>query len=221
MTGFIRFFDIVLSLIALVFLIPFMLPIIIGLVLTGEHHVLYRQTRVGKDGKEFGLLKFATMVENSPNMPGGLNTLKDDPRILPMGKFLRKTKINELPQLVNILKGEMSVIGFRPTVPKVYARWPDEAKEKLKHCIPGLSGIGSIAFRNEEAIMQEIENKDEYYDKHILPYKVELEEWYIHHKNIFQYWRLIILTIDALFGGNRWKNIKGLPSVPEELRNLI
>ena len=95
----IRFFDLLFSGIAIVVLFPFMIPIMILLKLTGEHYIFYLQPRVGKDGKEFNLIKFATMLKDSPNLPGGLITQKDDPRILPMGKFLRKTKINELPHL--------------------------------------------------------------------------------------------------------------------------
>ncbi|MBD5434836.1 MAG: sugar transferase, partial [Treponema sp.] len=95
----IRFFDILFSGIAIVILLPFMLPVMVALKLTGEHDIFYCQERIGKGGKPFGVLKFATMLRNSPNMAGGVLTQKDDPRILPMGKFLRKTKINELPQL--------------------------------------------------------------------------------------------------------------------------
>lgn len=217
----IRVFDVILSLVALLVLTPLLLPVMLGLLLTGEHHIFYRQIRVGRNGKEFGLLKFSTMLENSPNMPGGLTTLKDDPRILPMGRFLRKTKINELPQLINILLGDMSVIGFRPTVPSVYENWPDWAKETLMDCKPGLSGLGSIVFRNEEEILQGIENRYEYYMANILPYKLELESWYIQHRNVALYWKLIILTIDAIFGGTGWKRIKGLPEVPEALKQCL
>ena len=218
-----RIFDIILSLIATVVLLPFMIPIMIGLLLTGEHHVFYKQTRVGKNGKEFGLLKFATMLENSQNMPGGLTTLKNDPRILPMGRFLRKTKINELPQLINILIGDMSVIGFRPPVPKIYRNWPDSVRVKLKESRPGLSGIGSVVFRNEEEILQEVKEKDRerYYRDVILPYKMDLEEWYSSNKSISLYWKLILLTIDAVLGGKRWKRIKGLPEIPKNLKDVI
>lgn len=216
-----RFIDIVLSLIAIVVLLPFMIPIVIGLKLTGEHHVFYKQTRVGKGGKEFGLMKFATMLENSQYMPGGLTTLKDDPRVLPMGRLLRKTKINELPQLINILVGDMSVIGFRPPVPKIYMKWPESVKEKLKDCKPGLSGIGSIVFRNEEEILQEIENKEQFYMDAILPYKMELEAWYSNNNSIFLYWELIFFTIDAVLGGKKWKRIKGLPEIPDNLKGII
>lgn len=217
----IRFFDIVLSFIAILVLTPFMIPIMIGLLLTGEHHVFYRQIRVGKEGKEFGLLKFATMVENAPNLPGGMHTLKDDPRILPMGRFLRRTKINELPQIFNIIKGDMSVIGYRPTEPEGYKRWPAWAKEKLKSDRPGLSGIGSVVFRNEEEILHEVEDKDEYFYSTIIPYKLKLELWYKENKSVFLYWKLIFLTIEAILGGSSWKRIKGLPQIPEKIREIV
>lgn len=89
-----RFFDILFSLLAVIVLTPFMIPIMIGLKLTGEHDIFYRQERIGKGGKPFNLLKFATMLRNSPNMAGGFYTAENDPRILPIGRFLRKTKIN-------------------------------------------------------------------------------------------------------------------------------
>ena len=107
---FTRFFDVLFSGGAIVVLLPFMIPIMIGLKLTGEHDIFYMQDRAGKGGKPFKMLKFATMLRNSPNLAGGLYTAENDPRILPMGKFLRKTKINELPQLINIFKGDMSIV---------------------------------------------------------------------------------------------------------------
>ena len=108
-----RFFDVFLSSIALIFLSPLLLPIIIILKLTGEGEVFFMQERIGRNGRLFKLIKFATMLKNSPNLGTGTVTMKHDPRILPVGKFLRKTKINELPQLLNILLGDMSVVGPR------------------------------------------------------------------------------------------------------------
>jgi lipopolysaccharide/colanic/teichoic acid biosynthesis glycosyltransferase len=94
-----------------------MLPLALLLKLTGEGEVFYIQPRTGKGGKPFGLIKLATMLKDSPNLPGGEVTLANDPRVLPLGRFLRKTKLNELPQLWNIFKGEMSFVGPRPLVP--------------------------------------------------------------------------------------------------------
>ncbi len=217
-----RFFDVVFSFIAIVILLPFMIPIMIGLKLTGEHDIFYGQDRYGKNGETFKLWKFATMLRNSPNMAGGSYTSKNDPRILPMGKFLRKTKINELPQLINILKGDMSIIGYRPLMFKLYK---GEQAKKIYANVPGLSGIGSVVFRNEEEIMQRFETKeekDEFYHTHIMPYKAQLEVWYSEHKSLGLYWKLIFLTVDSVLGGSRWKKeLQGLPEVPEALKDLI
>src|SRR5690606_32749746 len=109
-----RLFDFIVSLLAIIVLLPFMIPIIILLLLTGEHEVFYKQKRVGYHNKPFLIWKFATMLKASPGMGTGEITLRNDPRLLPMGKFLRMSKINELPQLINILIGEMSIVGPRP-----------------------------------------------------------------------------------------------------------
>lgn len=225
-----RFFDVLFATCAIVVLFPFMIPIMIGLKLTGEHYVFYEQTRIGKGGREFRLLKFATMLKDSPNLPGGMYTMKEDPRILPMGKFLRKTKINELPQLINILRGDMSIIGYRPTVKDQYYDYPLDARNKMATSLPGLSGIGSIVFRNEEEMLQEASDdeagKRRFYQEVISPYKAALECWYIDHKSIFMYFRLIALTVDAVRNpkSRRWWSKlrrKGLPKPPKELRKYL
>ena len=158
-----RFFDILFSGIAIIILLPFMIPIMIGLKLTGEHDIFYTQERIGKGGKPFGVLKFATMLRNSPNMAGGVLTQKNDPRILPMGKFLRKTKINELPQLINIFIGQMSIVGYRPTVKVHYMAYPEWCRDKFKYARPGLTGLASIAFRDEENILSSMEDPDAFH----------------------------------------------------------
>ena len=221
-----RFFDILFSLLAIIILFPFMLPIMIGLKLTGEHDIFYKQKRVGKDGKEFDLLKFATMLRNSPNLPGGLYTSKNDPHMLPMGKFLRKTKINELPQLLNILCGDMSVIGYRPLVKSDYIAYPESVREELAKSRPGLSGIGSIVFRDEEEICQNFESYDEkekFYKETIIPYKGKLEAWYSKRKNIILYFGLIFMTIESVLNpsNRKWKKLKGIPEVPENLKEYL
>jgi lipopolysaccharide/colanic/teichoic acid biosynthesis glycosyltransferase len=197
-----------------------MLPIMIILKLTGEHDVFYRQMRVGRHGKEFGVLKFATMLRNSPNMPGGYFTSENDPRILPLGKFLRKTKINELPQLVNILKGDMSIVGYRPLVHQGYAMYSEETKRRLHKVKPGLSGIGSIALRNEEEILQRIDDKDNFYRNVIMPYKGQLESWYVDNQSLLVYFEIIVVTILIVLNPSLciWKKMfKKLPPIPKEL----
>ena len=220
----IRFFDILFSGLAIIILLPFMIPIMIGLKLTGEHDIFYKQTRIGKGGKPFGVMKFATMLRNSPNMAGGVLTQKDDPRILPMGKFLRKTKINELPQLLNIFIGQMSVIGPRPQAKAHYDLYSDEVKAAIDTVAPGLSGLGSVAFRDEEDMLNAVEDRDHFHDTVIAPYKGALEVWFVKHRTLGVYFKLIWLTVLAVIkpSSKAWrKAFKDLPSVPEELEQYM
>jgi lipopolysaccharide/colanic/teichoic acid biosynthesis glycosyltransferase len=219
-----RFFDIFFSGLAIIILFPFMVPIMIGLKLTGEHYIFYGQTRVGRCGRDFTLLKFATMLKDSPNLPGGLYTSTNDPRMLPMGKFLRKTKINELPQLLNIFLGQMSIVGYRPTVREHYNAYPDGAKQKIYYSRPGLTGIGSIVFRNEEEILQRFEDKKYFHQKIITPYKAILESWYVDHKNSLNYFKIIFATVLVVIKSKTtiWKKLfKDLPPIPIELQPFI
>jgi len=220
----IRFFDILFSLLAIIILLPFMLPIMVILKLTGEHDIFYRQKRIGRYGKEFNMLKFATMLRDSPNLPGGLFTYKDDPRMLPLGKFLRKTKINELPQLINIFIGQMSIVGYRPLVKEGYEKYPDEIKRQIYNFKPGLSGIGSIVLRNEEDIIQKVKDKEGFYKNVIIPYKGELEKWYVNNIGLTVYFKLIIATAIAVLrpSSNFWmKAFNNLPLLPKELEMYL
>ena len=220
----IRFFDILFSGIAIIILLPFMIPIMIGLKLTGEHDIFYKQTRIGKGGKPFGVMKFATMLRNSPNMAGGVLTQKNDPRILPMGKFLRKTKINELPQLVNIFIGQMSVIGPRPQAKSHYDLYSDEVKAAIDTVAPGLSGLGSVAFRDEEDMLNAVEDRNHFHDTFIAPYKGALEVWFVQHRSVNVYFKLIWLTVLAVLkpSSKAWRTaFKDLPPVPTELDQYI
>ncbi|MCI6826730.1 MAG: sugar transferase [Spirochaetia bacterium] len=219
-----RFFDILFSGIAIIILLPFMIPIMIGLKLTGEHDIFYKQERIGKGGKPFGVLKFATMLRNSPNMAGGVLTQKNDPRILPMGKFLRKTKINELPQLVNIFIGQMSVIGPRPQAKRHYDLYSAEVKSAIDTVAPGLSGLGSVAFRDEEDMLNAVTDRDNFHDTIIAPYKGALEVWFVQHRSVAVYFKLIWLTVLAVLkpSSKIWrKAFKDLPPVPAELEQYI
>ena len=215
-----RFFDIVLSGIALFFLSPLLLPLIFVLRVTGEGEIFFPQRRIGRGGKYFKLYKFATMLKDSPNIGTGTVTVKDDPRVLPMGRFLRKTKINELPQLINILTGDMSVIGPRPQTKRCFDAFPLLSQNEIIKVRPGLAGIGSIIFRDEEEMMYANNNPDKFYDEIIMPFKGFLEGWYVSQQNIVSYFCLIGLTIWVMLGfssGVVWKLFKDLPSPPEEL----
>ena len=190
-----RLLDILLSGFAILVLSPLLVPVMIILKCTGEHDIFYGQERIGYRCRHFKILKFATMLRNSPNMAGGLHTTRGDPRVLPFGRFLRKTKINELPQLFNIFLGDMSIVGPRPLVDKTFAPYPDDVKTKIYSVKPGLTGIGSVVFRDEETLLSESAMPpDECYAKVIAPYKGALEMWYQDHLNIWTDAWLIFLT---------------------------
>ena len=219
-----RFFDIVFSGIALVLLSPLLLPLMFILRVTGEGEIFFPQSRVGRGGKHFKLYKFATMLKDSPNMGTGTVTVKNDPRVLPMGGFLRKTKINELPQLINIFNGDMSVIGPRPQTQRCFDAFPLSSQNEIIKVRPGLSGIGSIIFRNEEDMMHANNDPDKFYDEIVMPYKGSLEDWYVSHQNIGSYFSLIGLTVWVVLSSNSglvWAIFKDLPEPPTELKQLL
>ena len=151
-------------------------------------------------------------------------TVKDDSRILPIGGILRKTKINELPQLINIFNGDMSIIGPRPQTQRCFNAFPPSSQNEIIKVRPGLSGIGSIIFRDEEDMMYANNNPDKFYNEIVMPYKGSLEDWYVSHQNIASYFSLIILTILVVLGFGSdlvWKLFKDLPPPPEELKLWI
>lgn len=215
----IRTLDILLAGVALIFLSPLLMLVALVLSQTGEREVFYVQTRVGERGEEFGLLKFATMLKESPTMGAGEITVKDDPRVLPVGKFLRKSKINELPQLINIVRGDMSVIGPRPMVPNTFAKYPAEVRKVLNTVRPGLSGIGSVIFRDEEQLLDGLDDPNKFYDQVIAPYKWELEIWFVKNASVGLYLKLIVLTLAVIVwpraAAQKW--FKDLPTQPDKL----
>ena len=219
-----RFFDILFSSIALLILSPLLFPIIIILKFTGEGEIFFLQERIGKDGNLFRLYKFVTMLKDSPNIGTGTVTMKNDPRVLPIGKFLRKTKINELPQLLNIFFGDMSVIGPRPLTAQTFGSYSAKTQEIVNKVRPGLSGIGSIIFRGEEEIMHGESASIDFYNNIIAPYKGSLEEWFVSNKNIYIYFLAIFITAWAvIFPGTKiaWSVFKNLPEPPEELKKAL
>ena len=190
-----RIIDIILSSIAILLFLPILIVIILILKLTGEGEIFYLQERVGFKKKSFMIYKFATMVKNSPNMGSGDVTLRNDPRVTKAGKFLRESKLNELPQLFNIILGHISVIGPRPLMRAGFNRYSLNFQNSVYNVKPGLTGIGSIVFRDEERILTESElSPHECYEKIILPYKGELEMWYQTNRSLFLDLQLIFMT---------------------------
>lgn len=214
--------DFILATLAIIVLLPVFIPTCILLFLTGEHEVFYFQERIGYKNKPFFIWKYVTMIKNSPNIGNGLITTRNDLRVLPTGRILRKTKINELPQIINILKGDMSFVGPRPLVDKTFAPYPDHVKASIYNVKPGLTGIGSIVFRDEERLLTETTmHKEEFYAKHISPYKGELELWYQKHLSFYTDFILIFLTAWVIVAPKSdlvYRIFKDLPEKPEELK---
>ena len=193
-----RFLDILISFCAIFLLSPILIILVILLRVTGEGEVFYHQKRIGRYGQTFNLLKFATMLKNSMSMQNGAITVVNDPRVLPLGKILRKTKINELPQLLNILKGDMSIVGPRPLLAKQFNFYSKEGRETITKMRPGLTGVSSILFRDEEKYFNASENPDTVYKTKISPAKQHFEIWFFHNRNIILYFKIIFLTVLAI-----------------------
>jgi lipopolysaccharide/colanic/teichoic acid biosynthesis glycosyltransferase len=209
--------DITLSGFALLVLAPLLAAVCLVLLLTGEHEVLYFQERIGRYNRKFRIWKFATMLKDSPSLNGGLHTTRRDPRVLPFGRLLRMTKINELPQLINILKGDMSVVGPRPLVDKTFDPYPEAVKRKIYDVRPGLTGIGSIVFRDEERLLSETDMPmDEFYARHIAPAKGGLELWYQRRMSLRTDCLLIFMTAWVILfpkSGLLYRVFRDLPAV--------
>ena len=191
----IRFFDIFFAIIAFILLSPLLILIALILRFTGEGEVLFYQERVGLNGSSFKICKFATMLKNSEQIGTGTITIKDDPRVLPVGKLLRKSKLNELPQIINILMGDMSFIGPRPQDQRCFSAFPEDLKSIIVKVRPGLSGIGSIVFRDEEKLMELESDPEHFYDNVIMPYKAKLEVWFVENQSLLVYFKLIFITM--------------------------
>jgi lipopolysaccharide/colanic/teichoic acid biosynthesis glycosyltransferase len=140
---------------------------------------------------------------------------------LPLGKFLRRTKINELPQILNIFVGQMSIVGYRPFAKEHYDLYSDEVKQYINTIKPGLTGIGSIIFRNEEEILHSVSDQEYFHDNIITPYKGKLECWYVKHQSIKNYFLIIFCTVLVFLNSKNhlWKKLfNDLPVIPTELK---
>lgn len=187
----IRLFDIFIAIIlSCILFIP---CIIVGIIikLDSEGTILYKQLRTGYQERNFYIYKFRTMRPNSDN--NGAITIGNDNRITKIGKILRKTKLDEIPQLINILKGEISFVGFRPDTPE-YTQYYKEIEPNYFTIMPGITGKASIYLSNEEELMETIENAKEYYINEIIPQKVKLNEYHLKENSILNYIKIMIET---------------------------
>ena len=216
-----RILDFFLSILGLIFISPILVPIIIILKFSGEGEIFYLQPRIGLNGNLFNIIKLATMLKNSENMGAGPLTLKKDPRVLPVGKFLRKSKINELPQLFNILIGDMSLVGPRPLVPEGESFYSKKESEIIRSVRPGVTGIGSLVLRDEESYYAHRHDAHEFYKTVISPYKASLEIWYVENKTFFLNIKIIFFTALAIVNPAYLveKHFKNLPKMPTKLEN--
>jgi lipopolysaccharide/colanic/teichoic acid biosynthesis glycosyltransferase len=190
-----RIFDLFWSLFGLLLLAPLFLIIAIGIKLSSPGPVFFRQERMGRGFTRFRIFKFRTMIVNDPDPP--LITVRGDPRITPFGRLLRKTKLDELPQLINVLQGDMSLVGPRPEVPQYVEQFRDDYKEILT-IRPGITDEASVQFRNEEGVLAASEDPMQTYRQDILPQKIALAKEYIRRHTFVRDLLLIIRTITHL-----------------------
>ncbi len=220
----IRGLDLLFSLVALTTFSPLLVMVAIALRFSGEGEVFYRQIRIGKGGREFRLLKFATMMKNSPAMGSGELTLPNDPRVLPLGRILRKTKLNEMPQLLNIVAGDLSVIGPRPQTRRYYDCYAAADRAWIDTIRPGLSGAGSILFRDEEALLATVADPVTFDDQVITPYKGQVEHWFAVNQSVSLYLELIITTVLVVLwpsSGLHQGLLRRVPEPPAVLKKLL
>lgn len=219
--------DFWLALALLVLLSPLLLLIAISLKMSGEGEIFYLQERVGYKNRRFEIWKFATMLKNSPQMPGGEITLRNDPRITPFGRYLRISKLNELPQLINVLCGEMSFVGPRPLMPVSFEQYSPEVQAIVYESRPGLTGIGSVIFRDEEKWVTAGKTRGidpkAFYRELIFPYKGALERWYRENKSFRVDFLLLFLTAWVLLSPGSdlpYRVFDNLPPQPDWLQGL-
>ena len=189
----IRLLDIMLSLLGLLFLLPIFLILAVWIKFDSQGSIFFRQIRVGKDGKDFRIYKFRTMIVNAEKM--GIITIGErDPRITNSGYFLRKYKLDELPQLINVLKGEMSFVGPRPEVRK-YVKMYNQEQLKILTVKPGITDYASIEYINEDEILGKSLDPEKTYIEGIMPQKIKYNMKYINNKTMIEYFKIIFLTI--------------------------
>lgn len=217
-----RLVDLILAGISMIILMPLFLLVALILRFTAEGEVFYFQKRVGWKNKPFDIWKFATMVKNSAATGTGTITLRNDPRVTAFGRYLRMSKINELPQIINVLKGDLSIVGPRPLDDKAFLAYPEAMQSLVYLSKPGITGIGSIIFRDEERIISSSDLPPrECYATHIAPYKGALELWYLENASLATDLKLIFLTAWVIFFPESdlvFSIFKDLPKKPEALQ---
>ena len=192
-----RLLDLILAILGIIFLLPFFVLVSILIKLDSKGDIIFKQTRVTKNGKKFKIFKFRTMKTGTEKQ--GQITIGQDKRITIVGNFLRKTKLDELPQLFNIVMGDMSFVGPRPEVPKYVEMYTQNQKEVL-NVRAGITDYASIYFSNESDILGRQKNPEKFYIEKIMPYKIELNKKYIKESGVITDIKIIFLTIFKVAG---------------------
>ncbi len=191
-----RVFDIIATVLGSILLLPIIIPIALWIKLSSKGPLFYIQKRVGKNFKEFDLYKFRSMIIDADKV-GPSVTSGDDPRITKVGKIIRRTKVDELPQLLNVLKGDMSLVGPRPEVLK-FVKEKKEAYKKVLSVKPGITDNAAIEYRDEEEIMNQYEDKEKAYIDIVLPEKIKLYNQYIDNISFMNDFKLILKTLKVI-----------------------
>lgn len=194
-----RIFDLLVSLSGLFLLAPLFLLISIWIKIDSEGPIFFRQSRVGRFGRLFDIYKFRTMCSDAESK-GRQITVRDDPRITRSGRFLRRFKLDELPQLINVIKGEMSLVGPRPEVPRYVKLYPEHLREKILSVSPGITDFASIEYINENDILSEADDPESAYIEQVMPVKLKYYEHYVSECSLWGDFKLIVATIKAIFG---------------------
>jgi lipopolysaccharide/colanic/teichoic acid biosynthesis glycosyltransferase len=192
-----RLFDLLLSSTGLVLLLPLMLAIAAAVTLDSPGGIFFRQIRVGRCGRTFKMFKFRTM-RSIPGDNGSLITRGGDPRITRVGGFLRRTKLDELPQLINVLKGDMSLVGPRPEVPRYIEMYPAELRRIVLSVRPGMTDEASIEFRNEEDLLASASDAEAKYVREILPRKIDIYVRYVRNRNFIGDLGILLRTVRSV-----------------------
>jgi lipopolysaccharide/colanic/teichoic acid biosynthesis glycosyltransferase len=214
-----RFFDISFSILGIIIASPILVVAIICLLFSGESSPIYVSYRVGKGGNLFRMFKLRTMRSNNSKNSSPLTGYNDN-RVSSLGRFLRFSKIDELPQFFNILNGDLSFVGPRPMLPEVFMFYSEPIQEKLNRIRPGVTGIGSIVFRNEGSLFKGLKvSYEEFYKDQIAPVKADLETWYTKNMSFKTDVKILIFTVVAVLYGqvkSVEKRFENLPSTEIE-----
>lgn len=194
-----RIFDLTLSAVGLLLLSPLLLIIAICVKLDSPGPVFFRQVRVGRGGKLFRIHKFRTMVDGAERKGLPLSTVRDS-RITRVGAFLRRYKLDEFPQLIDVVVGEMSLVGARPEVPKYVACYPEHVRSIILSQPPGITDLAAIAFRNENELLASVKDAERYYIEQILPVKLKFYEAYAAKRTLWGDLVIICRTLTSILG---------------------